>query len=225
MYFRRRSTKPQPSEVYPQYAAIFRRLDSDGSGELSLEEIRTALVKDEEFARMTGAPTTLTRLAATAVAANITDASGDAFGDSESVAINEFVEWLVLCTGQTQAAILERASDARRASAACGSIPEASCSRAGADTAGSRVDKDASRSFVEASRSFVGREAAFLRGGKRADRRATRAADETRWECAAANPPRTTPAALGWLPPRQQPPRGTGWACHPTGRAVRPFGR
>ena len=95
-----RSNKPQPSDLYPQYAAIFRRMDSDGSGELSLEEIRTALVKDEEFARITGAPTTLTRLAATAVAANIINtASGDAH-DSESVGINEFVAWLVLCNGQ-----------------------------------------------------------------------------------------------------------------------------
>ena len=44
----------------------------------------------------TGAPTTLTRLAATAVAANIIDGADD----SESVAINEFVAWLALCNGQ-----------------------------------------------------------------------------------------------------------------------------
>ena len=33
----RRSHKPQPSELYPQYAALFRRIDSDNSGELSLD--------------------------------------------------------------------------------------------------------------------------------------------------------------------------------------------
>ena len=65
-FTKRRGHKPQPSELYPQYAALFRRMDSDNSGELSLEEIRSALVKDEDFARATGAPTTLTRLAATA---------------------------------------------------------------------------------------------------------------------------------------------------------------
>ena len=55
-FTKRRSHKPQPSELYPQYASLFRRMDSDNSGELSLEEIRSALVKDEDFARATGAP-------------------------------------------------------------------------------------------------------------------------------------------------------------------------
>ena len=140
----RRSHKPQPSELYPQYAALFRRMDSDNSGELSLEEIRTALVKDEDFARAAGAPTTLTRLAATAVAANIIDGADD----SESVAINEFVAWLVLCNGQAQDALLEKAASAAAASGS---------------GARDRV--------------------AYLPGhSKRAERRATWAADETRWE-------------------------------------------
>ena len=140
----RRSHKPQPSELYPQYAALFRRMDTDNSGELSLSEIRTALVKDEDFARAAGAPTTLTRLAATAVAANIIDGADD----SESVAINEFVAWLVLCNGQAQDALLEKAASAAAASGS---------------GARDRV--------------------AYLPGhSKRAERRATWAADETRWE-------------------------------------------
>ena len=175
----RRSHKPQPSELYPQYAALFRRMDSDNSGELSLEEIRTALVKDEDFARAAGAPTTLTRLAATAVAANIIDGADD----SESVAINEFVAWLVLCNGQAQDALLEKAASAAAASGS---------------GARDRV--------------------AYLPGhSKRAERRATWAADETRWEavrqmlredvlsradtCVAEPPPPYCTAGYAYQPP------------------------
>ena len=46
-FTKRRGHKPQPSELYPQYAALFRRMDSDNSGELSLEEFKVAMEKME----------------------------------------------------------------------------------------------------------------------------------------------------------------------------------
>ena len=72
---RKTVTYRPPSETHPQYAAIFKRLDHDGSGSLTLKELAAALRSDEDFAKLTGAPTTLPALAATAVASHVLEAS------------------------------------------------------------------------------------------------------------------------------------------------------
>ena len=154
---RRLTNKPHTSELYPQYAAVFRRLDADGSGELTLEEIRAALVNDEDFARLTGAPTTLNRFAATAVASHITDAS-----DVEAIGLEEFCGWLVRCNAEAQSAILEKAA-------------AATSSPAAAETAApARVHVS-----PEAGSSRARGKSLFRRHGGKDNR-----ADESRWQCA-----------------------------------------
>ncbi len=102
---RKTVTYRPPSETHPQYAAIFKRLDHDGSGSLTHKELAAALRSDEDFAKLTGAPTTLPALAATAVASHVLEAS-----DGDEVTLDEFCDWLIRINDSAQSAILDRAA-------------------------------------------------------------------------------------------------------------------
>ena len=142
---RKTVTYRPPSETHPQYASIFKRLDNDGSGSLTLKELAAALRSDEDFAKLTGAPTTLSALAATAVASHVLEAS-----DGEEVTLDEFCDWLIRINDSAQGAILNKALTAGQSgqSAQSGrSEEEVASSDAGADQAtpqpivpGSRVE-------------------------------------------------------------------------------------
>jgi len=104
---RKTVTYRPPSETHPQYAAIFKRLDHDSSGSLTLKELAAALRSDEDFAKLTGAPTTLSALPATAVASHVLEAS-----DGDEVTLDEFCDWLIRINDSAQGAILDKANTA-----------------------------------------------------------------------------------------------------------------
>ena len=67
-------SRPAPLQLAEPSHRILRLVDKDGDGVLSQDEICRALETDADFAQLTGAPSTLSPLAAVTVASHISEA-------------------------------------------------------------------------------------------------------------------------------------------------------